>query len=68
MTDLASPSLAASQPHHNADISNKLSLKSISSMKNPPAFLYTNSSLSNTKFCAQFIKELKVVLQSMTIQ
>ena len=68
MTDFVSPSLAASQPHHNADISRKLSLKSISSIKNPPAFLYTNSSLSNTKIYAQFIEDLKVFLQSMTFQ
>ena len=59
MTDLVSPYLAASQPHHNADISRKLSLKSISSMKNLPAFLYTISYFSNTKICAQFIEKLR---------
>ena len=61
MTDFVSPSPTASQPHHNAYISKKLSLKSISSIKNPPAFFYKNSSFSNTKICAQFIDELKVV-------
>ena len=62
MIDLVSPSLATSQPHHNADISNNMSLKSISSIEIPPSFLYTNSSFSNTNICPQFIEELKVVL------
>ena len=59
MTDFVSPSPTTSQSHHNADISSKLSLKSISSVKNPLAFLYTNSSFSNTKICAQFIERMR---------
>ena len=66
--DLVSPSLATSQPHHNVDISSNMSLKSVSSIEIPLEFLYTNYSLSNTNICAQFIEELKVVLQSMTFQ
>ena len=33
MIDLASPSLAASQPHHNAHLSSSMSLKSIPQLK-----------------------------------
>ena len=68
MIDLVSPYPATSQPHQNADTSNNPSLKSISSMKIPPTFLYTNYSFSNTNICAQFIEELKAVSQSMTLQ
>ena len=66
--DLVSPSPEESQPHHNADIFSNMSLKSISSIEIPPAFLYSNSLLSNTKIYAQFIEVLKVVLQSITFQ
>ena len=33
MIDLVSPSLAASQPHHNAHLSNNMSLKSTPQLK-----------------------------------